>query len=60
MNPKYELRDLDPDAFRNFEVLRAAFSDLEEQISSKCKVGRELSLALTKLEEAFMWALKAL
>ena len=39
-----------------YESLRAAFKDLAYMVEAACPDSRERSLALTKLEEAVMWA----
>jgi hypothetical protein len=39
--------------------LRKAFSTLHEQIRALTPVSREQSVALTNLEQAAMWAIKA-
>lgn len=40
-------------------ALREAFSDLHEKISAICPTSRERSVALTELETAAMWSVKA-
>lgn len=40
--------------------LRLLFADLAHQITVLCPTSRERALAITKLEEASMWAIKAL
>jgi len=39
-----------------YEKLRAMAKDLAKEMHRSCPRSRELSLALTKLEEAVMWA----
>ena len=39
-----------------YREIRAAGLDLAELLTAECPQSRELSLALTKLEEAVMWA----
>lgn len=41
---------------QRYEALRAAAKTLAEHFAQNCPPSRELSLALTKLEEAMMWA----
>lgn len=36
------------------------FSDVYDFIETNCKPSREISLAITKLEEAQMWAIKGI
>ncbi|MCR9218932.1 MAG: hypothetical protein NXI21_01780 [Alphaproteobacteria bacterium] len=43
---------------RLVDAVKATAADLEELIDA-CGPGREAALALTKLEEAVMWAVKA-
>lgn len=40
--------------------LRNGFSDLKQMIETLCRPSRERSIALTGLESAAMWAIKAL
>lgn len=40
-------------------LLRKAFSDLHETCTANAPQSRELSVALTNLEQAAMWAIKA-
>lgn len=39
-----------------YDVLRSSAKDLATTFATRCPESRELSLALTKLEEAVMWA----
>lgn len=65
MSPEQEIRS----RFRNVTVssdkadelteLRFLFEALALELSGTLPSGRELSLAMTKLEEAQMWAVKA-
>ncbi len=45
-----------PDQPERYERLRAAAKLLAETFCGECPAGRELSLALTNLEQAVMWA----
>ena len=40
--------------------IRNMFSDVYDFIETNCKPSREISLAITKLEEAQMWAIKGI
>lgn len=40
--------------------LRKAFSEVSEWVDQLCPGSREASLAQTKIEEAAMWAIKAI
>lgn len=42
------------------EALRGDFIDVAENVESSCPSGRERSLAITKLEEALMWAVASI
>ena len=44
---------------KKIEVLREAAKVFAEAIESQTPVSRERSLAITKLEEALMWAIKS-
>ncbi len=41
-------------------AVREEFSEIHEFLTEVCPNSREKSLALTKLEEAAMWAIKAI
>ncbi len=45
-----------PDQLPRYESIRSATKIVAERLLQLCPPGRELSLALTKLEEAVMWA----
>lgn len=45
-----------PDQVETYTILRDAFKELAFLLVDECPQSRELSLALTKLEEAVMWA----
>ncbi|MBU0716901.1 MAG: hypothetical protein KJ749_01525 [Planctomycetes bacterium] len=44
------------DQFERYEVIRATAYGFALQLNRYCPPSRELSLALTKLEEVVMWA----
>lgn len=48
-----------PAGVEKIAKLRQGFSDLHELIRSLCPVTREHSVAVTNLETAAMWAIKA-
>lgn len=45
-----------PDQIDRYEKLRAAAKDLATLVADLCPSSREMSLALTAIEEAIMWA----
>ena len=49
---KYELSDV--------KVIQSIANDLLKSIQGKCPDSREKSLAITKLEESVMWAVKSI
>lgn len=48
------------DQIQRIQRIRAACRQLHDDILTNIKVGRERSLAITKLEEVSMWANKAI
>lgn len=44
----------------SMDEIRAKATELDELIAQKCPGSRESSLAMTKLEECSMWAIKAI
>ncbi len=48
-----------PDGLERINALREGFSTLKTQIESTCPASRERSVAITELETAAMWAIKA-
>ncbi len=48
-----------PESLEKIRTLRSAFSDLQEVIEEAAPHSRERSVALTELETAAMWAIKA-
>ncbi len=59
MKKTYEYHKPSAEGLRKIGRLREAFSDLHEDLENTCPQSRELSLALTHLETAAMWATKA-
>ena len=47
------------DGFERITKLRVAFSDVKARIEQVCPESRQRSIALTELETAAMWAIKA-
>lgn len=45
--------------FKRINILRRVYSELEDLIQDYCAEGREKSVALTQLETAAMWTMKA-
>ena len=43
-----------------FEVIRQFAKELGDEVTKRCPISREQSLALTHLEETVMWAIKAI
>ena len=70
--PKYPILDSDeanllknfsyhppmPGQTERYTLLRAEAQRIARTVLSNCPAGRERSLALTKIEEAVMWAVK--
>lgn len=42
------------------DLIRSSFSNMYDVLDINCNPSRELSIALTKLEEAQMWAIKGI
>jgi hypothetical protein len=47
------------DGFKRITHLRAAFSAVKAEIEAQCPESRQRSVAITELETAAMWAIKA-
>lgn len=45
---------------QKIENIRAEYKSVIESLSQNCKDSRELSIAVTKLEESLMWAVKSI
>ena len=52
--------ELDDVQKQNMQIIRKSFADMYDQLDNIIPYGREKSLYETKLEEACMWAIKAL
>jgi hypothetical protein len=48
-----------PDGLTHITALRLAFSETQRLIEQHCPASRQRSVALTELETAAMWAIKA-
>lgn len=48
-----------PQAIEDIRQIRLAFSELHEKLDKLCVSGREKAVAITHLETAAMWAIKA-
>lgn len=57
---RFDYVKYDDEAARVQAVLKHTFEELERSISSYLLDGRAKSLAMTKLEEAYMWVGKAI
>lgn len=53
---RFDVRPQDARKLAKQQLLRGLFSDTASVIEEQCPDGREKSLAITKLEEALMWA----
>ena len=59
INQKYAYHKTTPDTGDKITTLREAFQALDELVQEFTPPSRERSLALTELETAAMWAIKA-
>ncbi len=60
MNRKAEYTEVNQEQQARIDKVRYMFSAMYDLIEQQCKPGRETSLAITKLEEAQMWAIKGI
>ena len=60
MNNRDGYIELTSDQAERIDDVRQAFLDLFEYIDSHCKSSREISLAMTKLQEAEFWTLEGI
>lgn len=60
MNDRAKFLDTTQEQKDRIEVIRSSFSKMYDVIDINCKNSREISLALTKLEEAQFWAIKGI
>ena len=60
MNDRAKFLEVTEEQQDRIEVIRSSFSKMYDAIDINCKSNREISLALTKLEEAQFWAIKGI
>ena len=58
MNDRAKYVAVNEEKNNRIQHIRECFSLIYDEIDLKCKPSREISLALTKLEEAQFWAIK--
>lgn len=59
---KKSLTNIKPneEKLKRIEALRESYKDIVNSLSENCNDSRELSIAITKLEESLMWAVKSI
>lgn len=60
MNDRAKYLEVTPEQQERIDLIRSSFSNMHDVIDINCKSSREISLALTKLEEAQFWAIKGI
>ena len=60
MNDRAKFLEVTEEQQDRIETVRSSFSKMYDVIDINCKNNREISLALTKLEEAQFWAIKGI
>lgn len=60
MNDRAKFTEVTKEQQDKIELIRSSFSSMYDVIDINCKNSRETSLAITKLEEAQMWAIKGI
>lgn len=60
MNERAKYTEITKEQQDKIDLIRSSFSNIYDIIDHKCESSRETSLALTKLEEAQMWAIKGI
>lgn len=60
MNDRAKFTEATKEQQDKIDLIRSSFSNMYDVIDINCKNSRETSLALTKLEEAQMWAIKGI
>lgn len=59
LDPRARYTHCDEDQNQRIRMIRFAFSEMYKSMDLLTKQSRESSLAITKLEEAQMWAIKS-
>ncbi len=59
MSKSYQYHKPSEDGLSKIAVLRQAFATIDDIMRENCPQSRELSLAITNLEQSAMWAIKA-
>lgn len=60
MNERAKYTEVTKEQQDKIDLIRSSFSNMYDVIDHNCESSRETSLALTKLEEAQMWAIKGI
>lgn len=60
MNDRAKYTEATKEQQDKIDLIRSSFSNMYDVIDINCKNSRETSLAITKLEEAQMWAIKGI
>ena len=60
MNERAKYLEVSKEKQDKIDLIRSSFSNMYDVIDINCRNSRETSLALTKLEEAQMWAIKGI
>ena len=60
MHPRAKMLEASSEQRDRISVIRSSFSKMYDVIDINCKNSRETALAITKLEEAQMWAIKGI
>ena len=60
MNDKAKYTEVNQEQQERIDKVRYMFSGMYDLIEQYCQPSRETSLAITKLEEAQMWAIKGI
>ena len=60
MNDRAKFTEATKEQQDKIDLIRSSFSNMYDVIDINCKNSRETSLAITKLEEAQMWAIEGI